>query len=127
VKNDYAEGSGACQLTNIYLLCEGTAINIPLCARGCESALNFFFTDYQLSGKVNDLSAFGVDFSQFTQVSAEAHNGKASIRINGRLAMEINHPIMHARIIGVDFVFQGTGSVDYVHLSNSKVSFRDEF
>jgi hypothetical protein len=41
--------------------------------------------------------------------------------------MEVNKDISRSKIIGIDFVFQGTGSVDYVKLTNGKVSFDDEF
>jgi hypothetical protein len=127
LRNDYREGSSVCQMTNIYLLCEGTAIGIPLCAKGCESAISFFFTDFRLSGKEKDLSAFGVDFNKFVKVRIESANGKAKIFLDDKLAYLVDHPITRSKIIGIDFVFQGTGSVDYVKLSDKSVSFDDEF
>jgi len=127
VKNDFAGGTSPCQLTNIYLLCEGTAIGIPLCSKGCESALNLFFTGYSVSGKKKDLSAFGVDFNDFVRVKIHSSKGKASIWINNKLAYTIDHDINHSKIIGIDYVFQGTGSVDYARLKNDKLSFNDEF
>jgi len=127
LRNDYSEGSGVCQMTNIYLLCEGTAIGIPLCAKGCESSLNFFFAGYNVSGKQKDLSAFGVDFNDYVRVRVESQNGKARIYLNDRFAYEVPDDISHSKIIGIDFTFQGTGSVDYVRLTNGKVRFEDEF
>jgi hypothetical protein len=127
LRNDYHEGSSVYQTTNIYLLCEGTAVGIPLCAKGCTSAINFFFTDFSVSGKEQDLSCFGVDFNNFVKLKIEARNGKASIFLNDKLCYEVDHGIITSKIIGIDFVFQGTGTVDYVKLSNSKVSFDDEF
>ena len=127
LRNDYREGSSVCQMTNIYLLCEGTAIGIPLCARGCQSAINFFFTGFSVSGKQKDLSAFGVDFNEFVKLRVESKNGKARIFLNDRLAYEVPNDISRSKIIGIDYVFQGTGSVDYVKLWSDKVSFTDEF
>lgn len=127
VRNDFKEGSSVCQVTNIYLLCEGSAIGIPLCARGCESALNFFFTDYAVSGKQKDLSAFGVDFKDFARIRVRSSKGTAEIFLNDKLVYRVEKGIMHARIIGIDYVFQGTGSVDYSRLRNASVSFDDEF
>lgn len=127
VKNDFREGSSICQLTNIYLLCEGSAIHIPLCARGCESALDFFFTDYAVSGKEKDLSAFGVNFNGFVQVKLHSSHGKAMIYIDDTLVYTVERGITHSKIIGIDYIFQGTGSVDYVRLRNAEVSFDDEF
>lgn len=127
VRNDFREGSSVCQLTNIYLLCEGSAVHIPLCAKGCESALNFFFNDYAVSGKEKDLSAFGVNFSGFAHVKVHSFGGKALIYLDDKLIYTVDRGIMHSKIIGIDYVFQGTGSVDYTRLRNGKVIFDDEF
>jgi hypothetical protein len=127
VKNDYRAESSACQATDIYLLCKGTAIHIPLCSKGCESALNFFFTSYEVSGKKNDLSAFGVDFNSFVKVRIKSKGGKAKIFINDNLAYMVDHGITRSQVIGIDIAFRGTGSVDYVKLKNEKVRFEDEF
>jgi len=127
VKNEYRGEASVCQMTNIYLLCKGTAINIPLCSKGCESALNFFFTTHEVSGKKNDLSQFGVNFSSFVKVRIHSKAGKAKIYLNDKLAYAVNEGITRAQIIGIDITFHGTGSVDYVKLGNGKVNFDDEF
>jgi hypothetical protein len=127
VRNDYRSEASACQLTNIYLLCKGTAINIPLCSKGCESALNFYFTSHEVSGKKKDLSAFGVDFSSFVKIRILSKEGKANVFINNKLAYIVDQGITRSQIIGIDIAFQGTGSVDYVKLQNQKVKFDEEF
>lgn len=127
VKNDYHGESSACQMTNIYLLCKGTAINIPLCSKGCESALNFFFTSYEVSGKKQDLSKFGVDFNSFVKVRILSKADQAKIFLNDALAYVVDHSITRSQIIGIDIAFEGTGSVDYVKLKNDKVNFNEEF
>ncbi len=127
VRNDYKEGAAVCQLSKIYILCEGTAIYIPLCSKGCISALDLLFTSYYASGKHNDLSAFGVDFSSFVKVRIESAGRKAKIFLNDKLAYTVGEDIIKAKIIGIDYAFQGTGSVDYVKLSNGKVNYEDDF
>ena len=127
VRNDYKEGAAVCQLSKIYILCEGTAIYIPLCSKGCISALDLLFTNYYASGKHNDLSAFGVDFSSFIKVRIESAGRKAKIFLNDKLAYTVGKDIIKAKIIGIDYTFQGTGSVDYVKLSNGKVNYEDNF
>lgn len=127
LKNDYHEGSSACQTTNIYLLCEGTAIGIPLCAKGCISGINLMFAGFSVSGKQKDLSAFGVDFSAFVKVRIESANGKAKIFLNDKFVYEVDHDINKAKIVGIDFIFQGAGTVDYVKLSNAKTAYADGF
>ncbi|GGB21248.1 hypothetical protein [Puia dinghuensis] len=127
VKNDYAEGSAVCQLSRIYLLCEGTAIWVPLAAKGCVSTVDLFFTYFYTSGKREDLSGLGVDFNNDVKLRIESDSGKAKIMINDRLAYTVPRHILRSKIIGILYRFQGTGTVDYVSLSNGKVSYKDDF
>jgi hypothetical protein len=126
-RDDYSEGSGACQLTRVYLLCEGTAIWIPLAAKGCVSNVDLFFTYFYTSGTREDLSAFGVDFKNYVKLRIESDSGRAKILVNDKLAYTVPRHIIRSKIIGIDFQFQGTGSVDYVSLENGKVSYIDNF
>jgi hypothetical protein len=127
VKNDYSEGAAACQMTRVYLLCEGTAIWVPLCAKGCISTTDLYFTYFYTSGKREDLSNFGVDFSSFVKLRIESDSGQARIYINDQIAYTVPRHIRHSKIIGIDYRFEGTGSVDYVYLSNGKITYRDDF
>ncbi len=127
LKNDYHEGAAACQVSRVYLLCENRAIWIPLSAKGCVSTADLRFTDYIVSGRQQDLSAFGVDFSKFVKLRIECKNGKAQIYVDDKLAYTVTSNIAKAKIIGIDYSFRGCGTVDYVRLSNSKVHFDDEF
>jgi hypothetical protein len=127
LKNTYHEGAAICQNSNMYILCKGTAIGIPLCAKGCVSAVDLLFTNYFRSGKKYDLSAFGVDFSDFVTLRIESHNNKAHIYLNGKLVYTINNSITHSKIIGFDYRFQGTGAVDYIKMSNGNVNYKDDF
>ena len=127
VKNDYAEGSNACQLTRIYLLCQGTAIWVPLVSKGCVSNVDLFFTYFYTSGTRDDLSNFGVDFNNYVKLRIESDSGRARIFVNDKLAYTVPRHIIRSKIIGFDYRFEGTGSVDYISLSNGKVSYRDDF
>jgi len=127
VKDEYHEGAAVCQLTKLYILCEGTAVGIQLCSKGCISNIDLLFTNFYTSGQQADLSAFGVDFNSFVKVRIESKNRKANIFINDKLVYTVNHDIIKSKIIGFDFLFQGTGSVDYVKLSNGKVNYEDDF
>jgi hypothetical protein len=127
LKNDYAEGASVCQPTKVYLLCQGTAIWMPLCAKGCVSDADLLFTGAYASGKQQDLSAFGVDFSRFVKLRIESQKGAARVLINDKTAYTLDHGISHSKIIGIEFQFQGGGTVDYVRLSGGKSHYDDEF
>ncbi|HEY0056075.1 MAG TPA: hypothetical protein VGB63_12010 [Pedobacter sp.] len=127
VKNTYAEGAGACQTSSIFLYCIGSVIKIPLSTKGCVSDANIMFTDFYADGKKENLSAFGVDFTEFVKVRIESVKGKAKIFINDRLAYSVNEGLKKAKIVGMSCRFKGAGAVDFVRLSNGKHEFKDEF
>lgn len=127
IRNDYRLGAAACQNTTIYILCQGTAVGIPLCAKGCISNVDLLFTNYFVSGKQADLSAFGVDFSSYVKVKVVSKGGKGTIFINDKPVYTVTHDIVKSKIVGFDFIFRGTGSIDYVKLSNGKVNYEDTF
>jgi hypothetical protein len=126
VKNDYKEGSSICQKTNIYLLADDAPIGIPLCAKGCVSNAEFIFAGTYFSGKKKDLSMFGTDFNNFIDVKIESSGGKAKVYLDDRLAFETD-VLKRAKIIGIYFAFEGTGSVDFVKLWSDKGVFEDQF
>ena len=97
------------------------------CAKGCISNVDLYFTYFYTSGKREDLSAFGVDFNNDVKLRIESDSGRAKILINDQLAYTVPRHIIRTKIVGIDFAFQGTGSVDYVYLSNGKTSYRDDF
>ena len=127
VKNDYREGAAACQNITIYILCEGTAIGIPLSSKGCVSNVNLLFTGFFASGKQEDLSAFGVDFNNYAKLKIECKNKKAVIYVNDQPVYTVSKDIFRSKIVGFDYVFEGTGSIDYVKLANGKVNYEDNF
>jgi len=127
LKSDYKEGSAICQLTRIYILCKESGIWIPLCSKGCESQLDLLFTSYFKSGKQQDMSGLGVDFSKFVKLKVESKNGKAVIYVDDKPVYTIAGPVFKTKIVGIDFEFMGGGSVDYVRLHNDKVKYDDEF
>lgn len=116
MKHEYQEGAATCQLTYISLLTDDMPIVIPLSAKGCVSDLNLMSVDDYLSGKKADLSALGVDFAEWAQVSCEASGGKIRYTINGQQAFEFPLPSRPIRIVGVAFGFRGTGSIRHVRL-----------
>jgi len=126
LKNDYKEGSSVCQKTNIFLLADEAWIGIPLCAKGCVSDADLLFAGTQVSGKKKDLSAFGTDFNDFINVKIVSKDGKAKIFLNDVLTYEIDVK-KRAKIIGMYFAFEGTGSVDFVKLASEKAVFEDQF
>lgn len=118
IRNQYSEGAAACQLTYISLLTDDMPIVIPLSAKGCVSELNLMSVDDYVSGKKADLSALGVDFSDWARVSCAASAGKIRYAINNQQAFEFPVPNRPIKILGIAFGFRGTGSVRKVSLQS---------
>ncbi len=121
LKNDYREGSSICQNSEIILLWEGSAINIPFSAKGCISENNLYFLGKRISGKEHDLSGFGVDFSDFVHFRCEVLAGRAKFFINNHLVYQLDNTDQKEqqslKIVGIVYRFKGTGSVESVKLS----------
>lgn len=125
VRNDYGKGSGVCQLAEIRIQFEGPAVLIPLSAPGCVSDLAFSGLD----GKKHDLSAFGRNMSEWVAVRCVLNNNKGEVFIDGSSAGKFLIPSGTSHFVGLGFIFQGPGSVDFVRVQehSGKIIFEDEF
>jgi hypothetical protein len=120
LKNDYATGSAACQHSEVVLLCAGGAIKVPLTVPGCVSGISLHLPGKQIRGANTDLSAFGCDFSRWVKLRLEKTSGSVRILVNDQLALTTALSENGAKIVGLGFRFQGTGSVNYVRLSDGR-------
>lgn len=118
LKNDYISGSNPCQYVEIRLQFEGPAVLIPLSVKGCVSTIGIADTD----GTKTDLSAFGVDFSDWVNVRCVIKDKIAEIFVNNASAIKLRVTGGRAKMVEVGYRFKGTGSVDYIKLSNKKGS-----
>ena len=125
LKNDYNEGSGACQLTDIKLLMQGGALFIPLSAKGCVAQLEL----YDGEGKKENPSKLGVDFSNWVRVRFEMTNYNGKLYINDEFAYDISYPYGLKNIVGIQYRFQGAGRVNSVFFgtNDGTMIFRDDF
>src|SRR5579863_480529 len=129
LRNDFREGSGACQKSEIRLLTEGSMISIPLSSKGCISENNLFCLGHYIKGNENDLSGFGVDFDHFVKLRFAIKNRKADFFVDDKMVYHLDGITSGSKIKGIIFRFQGTGSVDWVKLSkgDGTAVYEDEF
>ncbi|WP_143053873.1 hypothetical protein [Parapedobacter koreensis] len=116
VRNDYAAGNNACQFSQVMLITEGMPISLTLSTKGCVSELGLMGGGQSISGKNADLSAFGVDFSDWVTVGCRSVDGKLVYEVNGAEAYTLPLGTNPPRIVGMVFLFVGTGSVKAVRL-----------
>ncbi|KAA2241492.1 hypothetical protein F0L74_16480 [Chitinophaga agrisoli] len=118
VKHTYRDGAAACQLMAILLITDDAPIIIPLSDKGCVSELNLMSVDEMVSGKSADLSGFGVDFTDWAQVSGKRAGNKIQYTVNGKPAYSCQLPDRPVHIVGIAYNFMGTGAVKDVRLYN---------
>ncbi len=118
VKNSVSEGGLACQYCYITLLCENGGIQIPLSAKGCISNINARFGQQFLSGKTNDLSAFGCDMNNFHKVYCKVKNNELEVLLDDVLIKQIKIKADIGKIVGVAYKFYGCGAVESAKLSS---------
>jgi hypothetical protein len=126
IKNNYSDGNNACQLSQIMLITDNMPIVIPLSAKGCVSTLNIMSVDQAVSGKNADLSKFGVNFANWVNVRCASNGRKIQYYINNDLAYELPLVSKNTKIVGLAFMFNGTGAVKKVELRNKdRIIFAD--
>ena len=67
--------------------------------------------DKYFDGKTNDLSAFGVDFSDWATVQCVVKNKRITIRVNDAVAFEGDYQNSMGDIVGARIMFMGNGVV----------------
>lgn len=126
IKNNYSDGNNACQLSQIMLITDNMPIVIPLSSKGCVSTLNIMSVDQSISGKNADLSKFGVNFANWVNVRCASDGRKIQYYINNDLAYELPLVSKNTKIVGLAFMFTGTGAVKKIELRNKdRIVFAD--
>ena len=110
LKNTFGSGALVCQTTQILLMGSNGMIIIPLSIKGCVGELHLMAGEYR-NGKTNDLSAFGVDFSDWVTVQCKVQDKKISILVNDAVAYEGNYQNSIGRVVGSRISFMGKGEV----------------
>lgn len=124
VKNNYHEGAATCQFINIILITDDVPIIIPLSALGCVSELNLLNGYEMISGKNTDLSGFGTNLSEWVKISCRSTPAKIEYYLNDKLVYASLQPIKKVSIVGIGYLFQGTGSIKKMELhSGNKMIF----
>ena len=111
LKNDFAEGTGACQQVQVLIQCKDDIIIIPLCAKTCIGNISLYACGKNIESKDADLSGFGCDLSQWTKLRVETQNKEMSFFVNDKKVYTLNFPNDATGIVGLQYRFGGLGAV----------------
>lgn len=111
VKSTFNRFDAVCQHVGIMMLCSKGMHFLQLSRKGCVGELNLSFNGTHISGKTNDLSGFGVDFSDWVTIRCEVKDKLAKVFVNEKLAYQGRFQEDAGKIVGLRYYFQGTGAV----------------
>lgn len=118
IKNTWGEGPAVCKTAKIYILCTKGAFIIPFTIPGCVSDVNLMLGEKVLRGKEHDLSAFGIDISEWTDVKVEVVKRRVKIYVGGKVIWEDGFERDAGDVVGVRVGFLGGGSAKNVTIKN---------
>lgn len=84
---------------------------IPLASRQCVGNMGLTAGGKHFSSKDHDLSGFGADLAEWTSLKVAGRDGKIRFLVNDREAFTIHSELSPNDIVGVQFRFEGVGSV----------------
>jgi hypothetical protein len=129
LKNNPAEGALICQYTQLNLICENGLISVPFCNPGCVSNIHLHISDIFKDGKVNDLSAFGIDLGDWRNIKIQSVNKEITVFADAKQIYKLRFNKDLGKITGFHYKFFGCGSVDDIKLWNEKkeLSYGNDF
>lgn len=128
IKNNITEGALVCQYVNVSLICEEGLISVPFCYPGCSANILLHVSEVFMHGRKNDMSALGIDLSQWRNIEISAIQKQLYVSVDGETVYKVPFKSKLGQITGFHYQFHGAGAVDFVKLYNAdnKVVFSDE-
>ena len=128
LKNTSSAAESSCRNVTVEIIGMNDAIKIPLADNGCIANLNLSIGNKQVSGKENDLSAFGCDFTNYQDLKFQLKDKLFKAFLNNKqiFATTINENI--GQIKGICIGFEGAGEIRKVNLSNKQgLIYKEDF
>jgi hypothetical protein len=128
-RNGPETGGISCYDTEFRIIGETGLASIMLVQKGCYRWSEVTVGEVHLNGKFNDLTKLSSDVTSWNIIKIKVNNGKALV-VNGQdTIFQSSYLKPLGMIKGIRFVTKGSGSFDYVKLSDSRgeVKYEDNF
>lgn len=111
VKSNFSAGKGACQKVNIVLHAKNGFLLIPLSKPECVGDLFLAAFGAEAASQTEDLSGFGCNLREWVKVRVSGKDGHIRFFVGGSLAYETKIENPENEIVGVQYQFEGLGSM----------------
>ncbi|WP_353776940.1 hypothetical protein [Winogradskyella sp. 3972H.M.0a.05] len=115
-KNVYNDKWAVCETSRVVILGTKGAMIVPFSIPGCVSELRVLLNDVFLKGKEHDLSAFGVELSDFKDIEIHVENKNVKVSVDDEVIFMKRYNESIGKVVGVRYRFLGAGEVDYIKL-----------
>lgn len=122
IKNPASEGGIPCYDFKLRMNCDTNQIYIHFSQPGCIGWVDQQFGDNVIEGSEQKLSAFGVDFNDWHKIKLEINNKTVKVYFDDSHKYSSTYSIPMGNIKNIRLIFNGLGSVDYVHLIDLNTS-----
>lgn len=128
VKLDSMDNS-LCPWINLIVVTEIHIFMVTMHQKGCERHAYYKLGEVQRNGSDSDLSALGGNLFDWQEIGISVKNKNAVISINGKAEFTETYKEDFGKITGLIYIFERTGSIDYVKLTDvdGKMVFEDRF
>lgn len=119
----------SCPFLQFMIHTEANVYFLQFTSKGCVGEVNLMIGENYISGKENDLSAFGVDLSEWQELELAINNKLATVSLNGQNVYESGFENNFGKVVGVDYRFSGMGELDYLRFKkpDDTIVFEDDF
>ena len=118
IRHTFSDTWGVCQKMGIYLLGTEGVMVLPFSIPGCISEIGVSLSERFLSGKEHDLSALGTDWTRTREVDVTVKDKHVRIAADGQELLSATYKKSMGRLVGVRFLFLGTGVLTHCAISN---------
>ena len=118
-----------CPWINLIVVTEKNVFTVVLQNKGCEYHAYYKLGEIERNGSTNNLSALGCNIYQWQELGIHVLNRNATISINGENVFSEKYKEDFGDIKSLIYIFERTGSIDFVKLSDTEgnVKFEDTF
>jgi transcriptional regulator with XRE-family HTH domain len=129
MKVDKVNITSLCPWMILIIVTEKNIFRVAFQKKGCEKYASYKVGEIIRNGDDNDLSALGCDIYDWQELSVLVRNKNAEIHINGEPAFSETYKENYGDIMGLIYIFEGKGSIDFVRLEDEEglVVFEDDF